>query len=92
MLPARLDAANDPSLTKDLHYAEFIQQVKLGRHYPVVTAWGQLENVFRIHIANIVTSLNLAPAGATTTSAQATIKNNLQQASQQANAILKAQP
>ncbi len=92
MLPARLNAANDPSLTKDLHYAEFIQQVKLGRHYPVVTAWGQLENVFRIHIANIVTSLNLAPAGATTTSAQATIKNNLQQASQQANAILKAQP
>lgn len=110
MLPARLDAANDPSLLKEPHYAEFIQQVKLGRHYPVVAAWGQLETVFRSHIAKIVTSvsglsnfsnpsnLNGVSAASSIESTQKkgqkdahsalAIKKILEQASNQANAIL----
>jgi multiple sugar transport system substrate-binding protein len=98
MLPARLDAANDSSLLREPHYAEFIQQVKLGRHYPVVAAWGQLETVFRSHIAKIVTSINAMNTLDAADSAQRkgqkdmhsalAIKRNLEQASNQANAIL----
>ncbi|MFZ6820174.1 sugar ABC transporter substrate-binding protein [Undibacterium sp. Ji22W] len=84
MLPARLDAVNDPSLMKDPHYAEFIEQVKLGRHYPVVAAWAQLELVFRSQIANIVALVN----GQKNTLTSPAVKKNLEQASQQANAIL----
>ncbi|MBC3874557.1 sugar ABC transporter substrate-binding protein [Undibacterium flavidum] len=87
MLPARLDAVNDPSLLKDPHYAEFIEQVKLGRHYPVVAAWAQLEHVFRSHIARIVAVVN----GEKDTLTSAAIKKNLEQASQQANTILAAE-
>ncbi|MEK8031784.1 extracellular solute-binding protein [Ideonella sp. DXS29W] len=46
MLPARLDAANDPVLTADPHYAEFLAQVRNGRHYPSVAGWGPLESVY----------------------------------------------
>ena len=88
MLPARLDAVNDPSLLTQPHYAEFIEQVKLGRHYPVVTAWGQLESIYRSHIAKIVTSATRQnePRGSKA------IQLNLQQATAQANAILEKQP
>jgi multiple sugar transport system substrate-binding protein len=46
MLPARLDAANHPALTADAHYAEFLAQVRNGRHYPSVAGWGPLESVY----------------------------------------------
>jgi multiple sugar transport system substrate-binding protein len=46
MLPARLDAAHDPSLTANPLYASFLAQVKDGRHYPSVPAWGPLESVY----------------------------------------------
>jgi multiple sugar transport system substrate-binding protein len=46
MLPTRIDAANDPTLTADPHYAAFLAQVKIGRHYPAIPAWGPLESVY----------------------------------------------
>ncbi|NRF71569.1 extracellular solute-binding protein [Aquincola sp. S2] len=46
MLPARLDAAQDPQLTADPHYALFLDQVRNGRHYPSVPGWGPLESVY----------------------------------------------
>jgi multiple sugar transport system substrate-binding protein len=46
MLPTRIDAANDPTLTADAHYAAFLAQVKIGRHYPSIPAWGPLESVY----------------------------------------------
>lgn len=52
MLPTRLDAANDPSLTADPHYAEFLAQIKNGRHYPSIPAWGPLESVYLKNIGN----------------------------------------
>lgn len=88
MLPARLDAVYDASLMQNPHYAEFIQQVKLGRHYPVVTAWAQLETVFRTHIAKIVAVVNRQKDA----HSQVAIKKNLEQASKQANAILASEP
>lgn len=56
MLPARLDALDDTMLQQMPHYADFIAQVKLGRHYPVLPVWGKLETVFRTHIAQAVSS------------------------------------
>ncbi|PRC94655.1 sugar ABC transporter substrate-binding protein [Solimicrobium silvestre] len=53
MLPARQDAANDPTLMADPHYAEFIAQVKNGRHYPSVAGWGPLESVYLKNIGNM---------------------------------------
>jgi multiple sugar transport system substrate-binding protein len=88
MLPARLDAVYDPSLMQDPHYAEFVQQIKLGRHYPVVTAWAELETIFRTHIAKIVA----VSKGQKDAHTQAAIKRNLEQASRQANALLDAEP
>lgn len=84
MLPARLDALYDPSLMQDPHYAEFVKQVSLGRHYPVVPAWAQLETVFRTNIAKIVTTVS----GQQGAQSQALIKRNLEHASRQANVIL----
>lgn len=84
MLPARLDALYDPSLMQDPHYAEFVKQVSLGRHYPVVPAWAQLESVFRTNIAKIVTTVS----GQQGAQSQALIKRNLEHASRQANVIL----
>ena len=52
MLPTRLDAANDPSLMADTHYAEFVAQIKNGRHYPSIPAWGPLESVYLKNIGN----------------------------------------
>lgn len=56
MLPSRVDVLNDPALLKLAHYADFLEQIKLGRHYPVVPAWGRLENVFRSYIGQVMTS------------------------------------
>ena len=53
MLPTRLDAANDPSLMADPHYAEFIAQVKNGRHYPSIPSWGPVESVYLKNIGNM---------------------------------------
>ena len=52
MLPTRLDAANDPALMADAHYAEFVAQIKNGRHYPSVPAWGPLESVYLKNVGN----------------------------------------
>lgn len=46
MLPTRLDAAGDASLMRNPHYAQFIAQVKNGRHYPSIAGWGPLESVY----------------------------------------------
>lgn len=88
MLPARLDAANDPMLLKDQHYAEFIEQVKLGRNYPVVAAWADLEMVFRNNISKIMTTINTQDNGKKTLQSSVVIKKNLELASQKANVIL----
>lgn len=53
MLPTRLDAANDASLTSDRHYAEFLAQVRNGRHYPTVAGWGPLESVYLKNLGNM---------------------------------------
>lgn len=53
MLPARLDALSDPSLTADPHYAAFVTQVKSGRHYPSIPGWGQLESVYLKNFGNL---------------------------------------
>ncbi|HEY2928993.1 sugar ABC transporter substrate-binding protein [Piscinibacter sp.] len=53
MLPTRLDAANDPSLMGNPHYAEFMAQVKNGRHYPSIAGWGPLESVYLKNIGNM---------------------------------------
>ncbi len=53
MLPARLDAINDPGLQAEPHYAEFVAQVKSGRHYPSIAGWGPLESVYLKNIGNM---------------------------------------
>ena len=53
MLPARTDALSDPSLEAEPHYAEFVAQVKTGRHYPSVAGWGPLESVYLKNIGNM---------------------------------------
>jgi multiple sugar transport system substrate-binding protein len=53
MLPTRLDAANDASLLANPHYAQFIAQVKNGRHYPAIPGWGPLESVYLKNIGNM---------------------------------------
>ncbi|MBV8656749.1 MAG: sugar ABC transporter substrate-binding protein [Burkholderiales bacterium] len=46
MLPARLDAANDPQLTKDRDYRSFVSAIGNGRHYASIPGWGPLESVY----------------------------------------------
>lgn len=53
MLPARLDAANDPMLMASPHYAQFMAQVKNGRHYPSIPGWGPLESVYLKNLGNM---------------------------------------
>jgi len=53
MLPTRVDAANDATLMADKHYAEFVAQIKNGRHYPSITGWGPLESVYLKDIGNM---------------------------------------
>jgi len=53
MLPTRLDAANDPGLIANPHYAQFMAQVKNGRHYPSIPGWGPLESVYLKNLGNM---------------------------------------
>src|SRR5437667_3199777 len=53
MLPTRLDAASDPSLMSDPHYAQFIAQVKNGRHYAAIPGWGPHESVYLKNLRNM---------------------------------------
>jgi len=53
MLPTRLDAAADASLMANPHYAQFIAQVKNGRHYPSIPGWGPLESVYLKNLGNM---------------------------------------
>lgn len=107
MLPARVDALHDPSLLKVAHYADFLEQIKLGRHYPVVPAWGKLENVFRSSIGQVMTA-NAKPndsqpieklsketastIGVGVNSNAFSIKKILDKAAYEADQILKAKP
>lgn len=88
MLPARLDAVYDTSLMQDSHYAEFIKQVKLGRHYPVVPAWAKLESVFRSNIAAMVSVVDSNEGGQGSGQTQHEIKRRLEETSKMVNAIL----
>lgn len=85
MLPARLEALDDPRLMQIQHYPEFIAQIKLGRHYPVTPVWGKLEIIFRKHIAKIVG--NKANNKASLTNAE--MKSILDQATSEINFVLK---
>ena len=53
MLPTRMDAAQDPSLMGNPHYAEFISQIKNGRHYPSIPGWAAVETVFIKNFGNM---------------------------------------
>lgn len=54
MLPTRLDAAHDVSLMNDPHYAEFLNQIKNGRHYPTIPSWGPIEAIYLKNISKIL--------------------------------------
>jgi multiple sugar transport system substrate-binding protein len=58
MLPARLDASADPTLMRNPHYAQFIAQVKNGRHYPSIAGWGPLESVYLKNLGNMFDSVS----------------------------------
>ncbi|MBC3883201.1 sugar ABC transporter substrate-binding protein [Undibacterium sp. LX40W] len=91
MLPARLDALDDPILQQMPHYADFIAQVKLGRHYPVLPAWGKLETVFRTHIAQAV-SMKTNDGSDSNKLGALSLKRVLDQAANEADRILKENP
>jgi multiple sugar transport system substrate-binding protein len=84
MLPTRLDAANDPSLMADPHYAEFIAQIKNGRHYPSITGWGPLESVYLKNIGNMFDIV----AGVKGKYTPQAIKQVLDQTANEANDVL----
>lgn len=46
MLPTRLDAAADPQLNRNPHFAQFMTLAKNGRHYPSIAGWGPLESTY----------------------------------------------
>lgn len=88
MLPARLDALEDASLQQMPHYADFIAQVKLGRHYPVLPVWGKLETVFRTHIAQAVNA-KASETGSGNSYDSLSLKRILDQAALEADRILR---
>ncbi len=53
MLPARIDAATDPSLMADPNYADFIGRIKNGRHYASIASWAPLESVYLKNLGNM---------------------------------------
>jgi multiple sugar transport system substrate-binding protein len=53
MLPTRLDAAADAGLNSNPHFAQFMAQVKNGRHYPSIAGWGPLESVYLKNLGNM---------------------------------------
>lgn len=85
MLPARIDAANDPSLMSNVHYAEFISQIKNGRHYPSVPGWAAVENVYIKNFGNMYDIV----AGVKGKYSPAAIKQVLDAATIEANQVLK---
>ncbi|MFO1336820.1 MAG: extracellular solute-binding protein [Burkholderiaceae bacterium] len=85
MLPTRLDAANDPALTADPHYAEFLAQVRNGRHYPSVAGWGPLESVYLKHLGNMFDMV--AGVGGSKYS-PAAVKQSLDAAAKEADQVL----
>jgi multiple sugar transport system substrate-binding protein len=46
MMPARVDATNDPQLMADKDYRSFVAAIQNGRHYVAIPAWGPLESVY----------------------------------------------
>jgi len=88
MLPARLDAAHDTRLKSDIHYAEFLAQIKNGRHYPSIAAWGALEMVYRKHLGELF-HLFAEDASRSTTPQ---LKQKLETAAREANQVLEQHP
>ncbi len=84
MLPTRLDAAYDPSLMSNVHYAEFVGQIKNGRHYPTIPGWGPLESVY---LKNIGSMFDIV-AGVKGTYSPLAIKKALDATANEANEVL----
>ena len=84
MLPARLDAINDPGLQAEPHYAEFVAQVKSGRHYPSIAGWGPLESVYLKNVGNMFDIV----AGVKGKYSQQAIKQALDTTASEANDVL----
>jgi multiple sugar transport system substrate-binding protein len=84
MLPTRIDAAYDPSLMANLHYAEFVGQIKNGRHYPSISAWGPLESVY---LKNIGSMFDIV-AGVKGKYSNLAIKQALDATAKEANEVL----
>ena len=54
MMPARIDAANDPAWTKrHPAYAKLTAIAADGRAYPPIPAWGPLETVYTKHLGQL---------------------------------------
>lgn len=86
MLPTRLDAANDPTLMRDPHYAAFLAQVKNGRHYPSIAGWGPLESVY---LKNLGQMFDLV-GGLKGKYSPLTIKQAMDVAAREADQVLEA--
>jgi multiple sugar transport system substrate-binding protein len=86
MLPTRLDAANDPSLMRNPHYAEFIAQVRNGRHYPSIAGWGPLESVY---LKNLGTMFDMV-GGVKGKYSPLAVKQAMDVAAQEADQVLAA--
>jgi len=84
MLPARVDALNDPGLMADPHYANFVAQVKGGRHYPSIPSWGPLESVYLKNVGNMFDIV----AGVKGKYSQQAIKQALDTTASEANDVL----
>jgi multiple sugar transport system substrate-binding protein len=86
MLPTRLDAAADPSLMADPHYAQFIAQVKNGRHYPSIAGWGPLESVYLKNLGRMFDMVG----GVTGKYSPLAIKQAMDATAQEADQVLDA--
>jgi hypothetical protein len=54
MMPARVDAANDPAWTsRHPVYAKLTAIAADGRAYPPIPAWGPLETVYTKHLGQV---------------------------------------
>jgi multiple sugar transport system substrate-binding protein len=86
MLPARVDAAADKSLMADPHYAQFIAQVKNGRHYPSIAGWGPLESVYLKNLGRMFDMVG----GVTGKYSPLAIKQAMDATAQEADQVLDA--
>jgi len=84
MLPARISAMEDPGFNSDPMLAQFVDQLKHGRHYPPVPSWGPLESVF---LKNFGSVFDLA-AGARGAYTQRGLKQLLDDATREADLVL----